>query len=221
MPWAAGAFTRVYGSGGWVADRDAATPILATRHDTHDQDVADGINACLAKDGTNAATANLNIGNFRLTSVADPVNPQDAATRAFVLSNASIVFVSGDQIIWRSTVNPYTVPTGWTRAAQNDKALRLSSGSGALSSGGTNAFSTALNTSRTTTAEASHTHTINGSTSGSTGNPGVEGVSLNPGSAASVNHQHTMNFTSGAGSSHSHTLNLDVQWYEMNIIQKT
>jgi hypothetical protein len=213
MPWSAGTYTRAYGATGWVNDRDASTAILATRHDTHDQDLAVGINACLAKDGSNAATANLNAGTYKITNLGTPTVSTDAATKAYVDSSASIVYASGDQLVWRSTVNPYTLPTGWTRVAQNDKALRISSGTGALSSGGTNAFSTAFNSSRATNSEASHTHTGTTDTATSTG-PGV-----NPFAIGVTFHNHT--FTTNAGSAHSHTLNLDVQYYEMNIIQKT
>ncbi|MBK8200396.1 MAG: hypothetical protein IPK75_18770, partial [Acidobacteria bacterium] len=80
MPWSAGTYARLYGLAGWVDDRDAGTKILATRHDSHDQDLADGINACLKKDGTNAATANLSVGGFKITNLGTPSAGTDAAT---------------------------------------------------------------------------------------------------------------------------------------------
>ena len=92
MPWRAGSFTRTNGvhtgSTLWVQDRDAGTKILATRHDTHDQDLADGINATLEKSGSNAATGNLDIGSNRLTLVADGTAKTDAATVNQIQSNA-------------------------------------------------------------------------------------------------------------------------------------
>ena len=92
MPWSGGAFTRTNGvhTGAtlWVQDRDAGTKILATRHDTHDQDLADGINATLEKSGSNAATGNLDIGSNRLTLVADGTAKTDAATVNQIQSNA-------------------------------------------------------------------------------------------------------------------------------------
>jgi len=39
-------------------------------------------------DGSVAMTASLNLGSHTITNVTDPVNPQDAATRAWVLANA-------------------------------------------------------------------------------------------------------------------------------------
>jgi len=91
MPWSGGTFTRTNGvhtgSTLWVQDRDAGTKILATRHDTHDQDLADGINATLEKSGSNAATGNLDIGSNRLTLVADGTAKTDAATVNQIQSN--------------------------------------------------------------------------------------------------------------------------------------
>jgi len=92
MPWSAGAFTRTNGvhTGAtlWTQDRDAGTKILASRHDTHDQDLAGGINSTLEKSGSNAATGNLNIGSNRLTAVADGTAKTDAATVNQLQSNA-------------------------------------------------------------------------------------------------------------------------------------
>lgn len=92
MPWSGGSFTRTNGvntgSTLWVQDRDDGTKILATRHDTNDQDMADGINSTLEKSGSNAATGNLNIGSNRLTAVADGTAKTDAATVNQIVSNA-------------------------------------------------------------------------------------------------------------------------------------
>jgi hypothetical protein len=63
MGWSGGTFTRSNGtfSGAtvWAQDRDAGTLITASNHDTHDEDLADGIDACLTKDGTNSPSAHL------------------------------------------------------------------------------------------------------------------------------------------------------------------
>ena len=108
MPWSGGAFTRTNGvhTGAtlWAQDRDAGTKILATRHDTHDQDLADGINSTLEKSGSNAATGNLNIGSNRLTAVADGTAKTDAATVNQIQSNAP-AFQATDT----GTANAYVV----------------------------------------------------------------------------------------------------------------
>lgn len=59
------------GSTTWVQDRDNSDKILATRHDTHDQDLADGINACLAKNGENAMTGDLNLDSNDINNIAN------------------------------------------------------------------------------------------------------------------------------------------------------
>lgn len=63
MSWnGSGTFTRTNGvnTGAtlWAADRDATTKILATRHDTHDQDLATGLQACITKNNESKPTAN-------------------------------------------------------------------------------------------------------------------------------------------------------------------
>ncbi len=76
MAWdGSGSFIRTNGtnSGGtlWTADRDAGTAILASRHDTHDEDLANGLENCVARDGQNAASADLPMGGFKHTGVGD------------------------------------------------------------------------------------------------------------------------------------------------------
>lgn len=56
MSWAGGVFSRLI-TGGWATDK-ATTPIItADRHDTNDDDLATGINACVNKDGSNLGTS--------------------------------------------------------------------------------------------------------------------------------------------------------------------
>lgn len=57
MSWGSGVFTRIFGSTGWTDDKNAATKILSSRHDTHDQDLSDGINACMTRDNAAKPTA--------------------------------------------------------------------------------------------------------------------------------------------------------------------
>ena len=77
MPWnGAGSFSRTNGvnTGTEVWQDDAATvqTILSDRHDTHDQDIADGLNIALTKDGQSwPPTANLDMGTFKFTDVGD------------------------------------------------------------------------------------------------------------------------------------------------------
>lgn len=68
MPWSGGQFTRIHD---WVDDKNAGIPITASRMDADSDDFTSGINNCIAKDGSNTPTANLNIGSFRLASVGN------------------------------------------------------------------------------------------------------------------------------------------------------
>lgn len=84
MPWSGGTYSRsngtYSGSTVWQSDAAAAVKIRADRHDTHDQDLATGINNCLAKDGQNSPSANIGWGSFKITSLGDGTAAADAAT---------------------------------------------------------------------------------------------------------------------------------------------
>ncbi len=73
MGWSGGTFSRTNGTHTgttvWQQDEAALVNIEADLHDTHDQDLADGINACVAKDGSNAMTGDLDLGNNDLKNV--------------------------------------------------------------------------------------------------------------------------------------------------------
>lgn len=89
MPWnGSGTFTRNNGthSGAttWQQDDAAGTGIEANVHDTHDEDMADGIDNCLAKDGQNAMTGDLDMGNNDINSVGPNSFVQSTWTPALV-----------------------------------------------------------------------------------------------------------------------------------------
>lgn len=63
----------------WGQDLES-TPsikIIATRHDFHDQDLGDGIAACVNLDGLNAMRANLNMGSFKIINGNSATDPDD------------------------------------------------------------------------------------------------------------------------------------------------
>ena len=81
MPWSGGSYTKGNNAtGGWTGDASLGIGIEAGRHDTQDNDFATGINQCLNKDGSNAATGPLNAGGFKLTNVAVGTASTDAIT---------------------------------------------------------------------------------------------------------------------------------------------
>ena len=93
-------------------------------------------------------------------------------------------------------------PTGWTAIAVNDMLLKVVTSGG---TGGSTGGSTALSScwvATSTGAEASHTHSVSGTTdSGATTGSGTPSFT-GPG----VFHDHSFSVTSGAGSSHSHSV---------------
>jgi len=92
MGWSGGTYTRTNGtySGAnvWASDEGASIGIESARHDTHDKDLSDGINACLAKNGSNAATADLNLGSFKVTALANGTARTHAASVGQVQDSA-------------------------------------------------------------------------------------------------------------------------------------
>ncbi len=87
MAWSGGTYTKGNnGTGGWVGDASLGIGIEAGRHDTQDNDFATGINQCLNKDGSNAATGNLNLGGFKITNMGTGTLSSDATTLAQVQS---------------------------------------------------------------------------------------------------------------------------------------
>jgi hypothetical protein len=88
MGWAAGVYTRLFGSTGWADDKNASTKILASRHDSHDQDVATALNNCILRDGTGVPTANTPWNSKKITGLLDPTSAQDAASKNYVDTTA-------------------------------------------------------------------------------------------------------------------------------------
>jgi len=80
MTWSGGTYKKGnFTTNGWTGDASLGIGIEAGRHDTQDDDFAAGINQCLNKDGSNAATGNLNAGAFRVTNIGAGTARTDAA----------------------------------------------------------------------------------------------------------------------------------------------
>lgn len=90
MVWSGGVFTRTDGTATGnslcVDQANAATGISASRMDGEFNNLTTGVNNCMAKDGTNQATANLNIGNYKLLNVATGTLNGDAVNYAQMLA---------------------------------------------------------------------------------------------------------------------------------------
>jgi len=132
--------------------------------------------------------------------------------------NDSIVsgFPAGTSMLFAQAASP----TGWTKqTTHNDKALRVVSGMGG-GSGGTSAFSTVFGRTATDGSSlsiaqlASHTHPI------STRN-NAAGISGSASSAQTIGTAYSTNTSStGSGSTHSHGMDLRVQYVDVIIAIK-
>ena len=159
-------------------------------------------------------------------------------------SNIAADFPSGTVMLFYQA----TAPTGWTKlTTQNDKALRVVSGSGGVS-GGTNAFSTvmaqtvggstALSASQIPSITSSVTQTITvstgaysipGSTSGVASSNTGSGSLLGPYSSggwanagSSFSGSNTINVTSNntGAASHNHTIAMSIQYIDLILASK-
>ncbi len=79
----------VSGSNVWQQDRNSGTKIIAERHDTHDQNLAESIEDTLNLDGYNAMRADLQMANFKVSNLGSPSSNSDAATFGSTLGSAS------------------------------------------------------------------------------------------------------------------------------------
>jgi hypothetical protein len=103
----------------WQQDlaADPSIKIVASRHDYHDQDLGDGIAACLNLDGYNSMRANLKMGGFKITGIADgnPVTFDDVPSMGQVAG--SMTFDNGLRLLTLfdragTEIDNVTIPSG-------------------------------------------------------------------------------------------------------------
>lgn len=145
MPWAAGTYTKGNaGTGGWTGDASLGIGIEAGRHDTQDNDFATGINQCLNKDGTNAATGNLNAGGFKITAMAAGTADTDAMRYGQVRDGAPVYLDTANNRLGVGTATPLTrisvvgagVAGGVSDSGSKLATLRVSDTGGSTNNGG-------------------------------------------------------------------------------------
>jgi len=95
MPWSNGNYTRAgavhAGSELWAdsaSDGDAV--ISSTEHDTHDEDIKGGIDACINKDGSNAFSGDADLGSNKVTGMAEGSVTGDASRWDEAVSSVSL-----------------------------------------------------------------------------------------------------------------------------------
>lgn len=66
-----------------MIDATNSVKIRADRHDDEDNNFAEGLSHCITKDGQTTITQNIPFNSRRIVSLADPIDPQDAATKDY------------------------------------------------------------------------------------------------------------------------------------------
>lgn len=113
MPFnGAGVYQRVRN---WVADATAGIKIRADYHDAEDDGFAAGLSNCIARDGQSIITQNIPFNSKRITALADPVNAQDVATKAYADTKLDAVR-DKDKLVPPGAIMDFatlTAPVGW------------------------------------------------------------------------------------------------------------
>lgn len=76
------------GSTTWADDDAAGIDITTTNHDTHDQDIANGLSNCICRDGQSTISANIPFNNKKITGLANGTAATDAANLGTVQKGA-------------------------------------------------------------------------------------------------------------------------------------
>jgi hypothetical protein len=82
-----GVFARLYN---WATDAANAIDIEAARMDAEMDGFATGLSNTITRDGQSTITADIPFNGNKITGLADPSSDQDAATRAYVLSQSAL-----------------------------------------------------------------------------------------------------------------------------------
>src|SRR5690348_16788810 len=124
MPWSGGVYTRtngVYsGTTVWAQDAAAGTNITTGHHDTHDQDLATGLNNCATVDGTNQMTADFkpkSDASYNLGSSGQRWNQgyfADKVVLSAAINEASATLASAATLNIGAAVANYLIVTGTT-----------------------------------------------------------------------------------------------------------
>jgi hypothetical protein len=110
MPWTGnGTFRRTngpfQGEEVWKQSAAAGHDVSSEEQDTHDQDVAGGLENCIARDGQNRPTADLPMGGHKHTGCAKAANDDEYATLGQLRPQVAAL-QDGAVIAWDVTNRP-------------------------------------------------------------------------------------------------------------------
>jgi hypothetical protein len=112
MAWSNGVFTRTdgtfTGANVWAKNFNSGVKVVASRHDTHDEDLADGIDSCIEKAGNNSPSANIPMNGFKHTGCGDAAARDQFATVGQV-QNSEFIFggtTGGSATAYTLTMSP-------------------------------------------------------------------------------------------------------------------
>lgn len=253
MAWdGSGGFSRSNGagqSGGstWQNARDAGHNITPSQHDAHDQELADGIVACITKDGQSKPTADfrpngdlalslgssvlrwlyawvkevkIKPGSFTATLAANGIT----ANRQIELPDVDgVLAIAGEQAFpsgTRLVFQQTAAPSGWVKqtGSQYDNAsLRMTTGT--VATGGVDTFTTVFGASKSTSAHTLTLAQIPPHTHSGGFTPQIPHVNgtIPPYGGANVE-----TGSAGSGQGHSHTMtNLNLKYADAIVAAKS
>lgn len=91
------------GSSVWQTDEAASRDIESSIHDTHDQDIADGLSNCICKDGQTTITADLPMATYKHTGVGNAAARNQYAAAGQIQDSSLIYGTTG------GTADTYTL----------------------------------------------------------------------------------------------------------------
>jgi len=113
-----------------VSPATGGTTIDVADQNTYTADVAAGVNACLAKNGENAATANLQMGGFKHTGAADGVDADDYATVGQISDLTEAILGTSDEFDYTNTAGDSMTASTWTQVNWAGANYKLANESG-------------------------------------------------------------------------------------------
>lgn len=103
-----GTFTRIYS---WVTDAANGLLVDATRTDTDSNDIAQGLSNCVTRDGQSVPFANLPMGGYKITGLANGVASTDSVNYGQVFSSPTFSSPTFTGAVTGSGATSFTVPT--------------------------------------------------------------------------------------------------------------